>query len=73
VIMATLSARGRALVRAGQRAFQPTETDRLRLLGALSFRLGTLPCHPTWARCRPRPTRTAVRRRGWALLGGRSR
>jgi hypothetical protein len=72
VIMSPLSARGRALVRAGQRAFQPTEADRVRLLGALSFRLVPLPCRPTWVRCRPRPTHPAIRRRGWTLLGTRS-
>ena len=55
--MSTLSPRGHALVRAGRRAFQPTDADRVRLLGALSFRLGKLGCRPTWARWRPRPLR----------------
>ena len=55
--MSTLSPRGRALVRAGRRAFQPTEADRVRLLGALTSRLGALPCRPTSVRCRPQPLR----------------
>ena len=40
--MSTLSPRGRALVHAGRRALQPTDADRVRLLGALSFRLALL-------------------------------
>jgi hypothetical protein len=40
VIMSTLSSKGQALVRAGQRAYQPTDTDRERLLGALRSQLG---------------------------------
>jgi hypothetical protein len=38
--MSTLSPKGRALVRAGQRAFQPTDADRVRLLNALRSKLG---------------------------------
>ena len=71
--MPTLSPRGRALVSAGRRALQPTETDRARLLSALSFRLRPLPCRPAWVRCRPHPLRTASRRRGRALPAGRNR
>jgi hypothetical protein len=72
VTMSILSPRGRALVRAGRCAFQPTDADRLRLLGALSFRLGST-CRPAWVRYRPRPMRTALRWRGRALLVGRTR
>jgi hypothetical protein len=71
--MATLSPRGHALVRAGRRAFQPTDADRVRLLGALSFRLGRPGCRPTWDRWRPRPLRAESRWRGRALLGRRTR
>jgi hypothetical protein len=38
--MSTLSPKGRDLVRAGRRAFQPTDADRERLLGALRAHLG---------------------------------
>jgi hypothetical protein len=38
--MSTLSPKGRDLVRAGRRAFQPTDADRDRLLGALRAQLG---------------------------------
>jgi hypothetical protein len=38
--MSTLSPQGRALIRAGQRAFRPTAEDRARLLGALRTQLG---------------------------------
>ena len=38
--MSTLSPKGRDLVRAGRRAFQPTDADRERLLGALRSQLG---------------------------------
>ena len=38
--MSTLSPKGRDLVRAGRRAFQPTDADRERLLGTLRARLG---------------------------------
>lgn len=38
--MSTLSPLGREIVRAGQRAFRPTEADRARLLGALRSQLG---------------------------------
>jgi hypothetical protein len=38
--MSTLSPKGRDLVRAGRRAFQPTGADRDRLLGALRAQLG---------------------------------
>ena len=65
--MSTLSPKGRALVRAGRCAFRPTDADRLRLLGALGYRLGTLPCRPTWARYRPQPRWTEPRWRGRAL------
>jgi len=71
--MSTLSPRGRALVRAGRRAFQPTEADRVRLLGALTSRLGALPCRPTSVRCRPQPLRAEKYHSRWrsrALPGG---
>jgi hypothetical protein len=61
--MVTLSAKGRSLVLAGRRALQPTDADRVRLLGALGFRLGTLPCRPTWGRCWPRWLRPESHRR----------
>jgi hypothetical protein len=61
VTMATLSSKGRALVRAGRRALQPTDADRERLIGALNSRLGNWPCRPTWNRCRPRPLRGTFR------------
>jgi hypothetical protein len=38
--MSTLSPKGQALVRAGQRAYQPTDVDRERLLDQLRSRLG---------------------------------
>ena len=38
--MSTLSPRGRALVRAGRRAFQPSEADRVRLTNELRSQLG---------------------------------
>jgi hypothetical protein len=38
--MSTLSPKGRDLIRAGRRAFQPTDADRERLLGALRYQLG---------------------------------
>lgn len=38
--MSTLSLKGQALVRAGQRAYQPTNADRERLLGQLRTQLG---------------------------------
>jgi hypothetical protein len=38
--MSTLSPKGRDLVRAGRRAFQPTDADRDRLLGTLRTHLG---------------------------------
>jgi hypothetical protein len=38
--MSTLSPKGRDLVLAGRRAFQPTDADRERLLGALRAQLG---------------------------------
>ena len=38
--MSTLSPKGQALVRAAQRAYQPTDADRERLLGALRAQLG---------------------------------
>lgn len=38
--MSTLSPKGQALVRAGRRAYQPTDADRGRLLGALRSQLG---------------------------------
>lgn len=38
--MSTLSPKGRDLVNAGRRAFQPTDADRERLLGALRSHLG---------------------------------
>jgi len=68
--MSTLSARGHALVRAGRRAFQPTDADRARLLGALSFRLGRLGCRPTWDRWRLRSSRAEARWPSPALTGG---
>ena len=71
--MSILSPIGRALVLAGRRAFQPTDADRLRLLGVLSFQLGILRCRPAWVSCRPRPMRKASHWRGRALLGGRAR
>jgi hypothetical protein len=40
VTVSTLSPKGRALVRAGRRAFQPTDADRVRLLNALRSKLG---------------------------------
>jgi hypothetical protein len=73
VTMATLSPRGRALVRAGRRALQPTDEDRVRLMSALTFRLGAVPCRPRWARCRPRPLRAQFGWRRRALPGRRSR
>jgi len=38
--MSTLSPKGRDLISAGRRAFQPTDADRDRLLGALRAQLG---------------------------------
>ena len=38
--MSTLSPKGRALVHAGRRAFQPTDADRARLLNELRSQLG---------------------------------
>jgi len=38
--MSTLSPKGRDLINAGRRAFQPTDVDRERLLGALRSHLG---------------------------------
>jgi len=73
VTMSILSPRGRALVRAGRCALQPTDADRVRLFSALSIRLRSLPCRPAWVRCRPRPMRTASRWWGRPLLGGRTR
>jgi hypothetical protein len=45
--MSTLSPKGRELIRAGQRAFRPTDADRARLLSALRSQLGdaALPTH----------------------------
>ena len=40
MIMSTLSPKGQALVRAGQRAYQPTAADRERLLGRMRSQLG---------------------------------
>jgi hypothetical protein len=40
VTMSTLSPKGQALIRAGARAYQPTDADRERLLGALRAQLG---------------------------------
>ncbi len=45
--MSTLSPKGRDLVRAGRRAFQPTDVDRERLLGALRSRLGDAALPPS--------------------------
>src|SRR5512138_1454300 len=38
--MSTLSLKGQELVRAGRRAYQPTDADRERLLGQLRAQLG---------------------------------
>jgi hypothetical protein len=71
VTMSTLSPKGRALVRAGRRALQPTEADRVRILGALSFQLETLPCcRSAWDRSRPRPLRSVSHWRRRALSAG---
>jgi hypothetical protein len=70
--MSTLSPRGDALVRAGRRAFQPTDADRVRLFGALSFRLGRLGCRPTWARRRPRLSRAELYGLPFRWLGSAS-
>ncbi len=71
--MSALSPKGRSLVRAGRRALQPTDADRLRLLGALSFRLGKLPCRLAWNRCRRRPPRPESGWRGRILPSAHAR
>jgi hypothetical protein len=68
--MSTLSPKGCALVRAGRRVLRPTDADRVRLLGALNFRLEALPCRPTWDRCRLRSPRAESRWRSRALPDG---
>ena len=63
--MSTLSPKGRDLIRAGQRAFQPTDADRERLLGALRSQLGATVLPPGVSSV---ATAAAVGRSIWPLL-----
>ena len=63
--MSTLSPKGRDLIRAGQRAFQPTDADRERLLGALRSQLGATVLPPGASSV---ATAAAVGRSVWPLL-----
>jgi len=63
--MSTLSPKGRDLVRAGRRAFQPTDADRDRLLGSLRSQLGDSALPPDVGSA---ATAAAVGRSIWPLL-----
>jgi type IV secretory pathway VirB10-like protein len=63
--MSTLSPKGRDLVRAGRRAFQPTDADRDRLLGALRAQLGDSALPPDVGSV---ATAAAVGRSIWPLV-----
>src|SRR5450631_4320226 len=63
--MSTLSPKGRDLVRAGRRAFQPTDADRERLLGTLRTHLGNSALPPDVGSV---PTAAAVGQSIWPLI-----
>jgi hypothetical protein len=63
--MSTLSPKGRDLINAGRRAFQPTAADRERLLGALRSHLGESALPPDMGSA---ATAAAAGKSLWALI-----